>query len=308
LEAFVKLGNGDLGSIDHRAFDFDKKSLRGNKRISYFRQPPLTRTNACCHFYWCGTPRAKHTNLKWPNWSISKRGFEAPLTTHQGVTTSVQTDYFHHVRREIAPLLPMHAKCIVDVGCGIGATSAWLKSRYPDARTIGLEGNAAIRGELATNVDELHIVDLNGPLPEVGHPDLILFLDVLEHLLAPDKVLAGLARRLAPGGTVIVSLPNVAHLSVSFPLFVRGRFDYADAGILDRTHLHFFVRASAIALLNNAGLRVEKGVKSGFQGPRTRLIDFVTFGLLHDHLAKQYIISGVKMTSIGQGEIEWYMN
>jgi SAM-dependent methyltransferase len=220
----------------------------------------------------------------------------------------VQTDYFHRVRREIAPLLPKQARCVVDVGCGVGATSAWLKSRYPDAHMIGLEGNLAVREELACNVDEFHIVDLNGALPEVGHPDLILFLDVLEHLLEPHKVLADLANRLAPGGTVIVSLPNIAHLSVSLPLFIRGRFDYADAGILDRTHLRFFVRRSALALLNGAGLRVEKAVRSGFQGPRARWLNFVTFGLLQDHLTKQYILSGAKRNSTGQGEIEWFVD
>ncbi len=215
------------------------------------------------------------------------------------------SNYFHHVRREIAPLLPTQAKRIVDVGCGVGATAAWIKSRYPDAHTIGLEGNAAIHEELAANVDEFHIIDLNGALPDVGRPDLILFLDVLEHLFAPDKVLAGLVSQLAPGGTVIVSLPNVAHLSVSLPLLLRGRFDYEDAGILDRTHLRFFVRSSAITMLNDAGLRVEKGLQSGLQGPKSRLLDSLTFGLIRDHLTKQYILSGTRMNGSGQGKIEW---
>ncbi|MBZ5671576.1 MAG: hypothetical protein LAO04_17845, partial [Acidobacteriia bacterium] len=43
----------------------------------------------------------------------------------------------------------------------------------------------------------------------------------------------------APGGTVIVSVPNVAHLWVRLSL-LAGRFDYADRGILDRSHLRFF--------------------------------------------------------------------
>jgi trans-aconitate methyltransferase len=213
--------------------------------------------------------------------------------------------YFDRVRSEIAPLLPTRATRIVDVGCGVGATSAWLKARYPDAYTIGLEGNAAIREELAANVDELHIVDLNGALPDVGRPDLVLFLDVLEHLSSPDKVLAGLVGQLAPQGVVIVSLPNVAHLSVSLPLLFRARFDYADAGILDRTHMRFFVRSSAVTLLNNAGLRVEKALQSGLQGPRARLLDALTFGQMRDHLTKQYILCGVKMNGTAQGDIAW---
>src|ERR1035438_6164605 len=128
--------------------------------------------------------------------------------------------YFSFVRTDIEPLLPPTASRIVDVGCGIGATSAWLKTRYPRARTVGLEGNGAVLEQLSANVDEARVVDLSGPAPDIGQADLILCLDVLEHLTAPEKLLSNLAAQLAPGGTVIVSLPNVAHLSVSLPLLL----------------------------------------------------------------------------------------
>jgi hypothetical protein len=35
-----------------------------------------------------------------------------------------------------------------------------------------------------------------------------------------------------------------------------GRFDYADRGILDRTHLRFFTRKTLVAMLENAGLEI----------------------------------------------------
>jgi hypothetical protein len=56
---------------------------------------------------------------------------------------------------------------------------------------------------------------------------------------------------------VIVSVPNVAHLWVRLSLLV-GRFDYADRGILDRTHLRFFTRRTLLELLRSAGLRVDE--------------------------------------------------
>jgi SAM-dependent methyltransferase len=205
---------------------------------------------------------------------------------------SMASAYFHFVRTDIAPLLPASASHIVDVGCGAGGTLAWLKKRYPQAYTVGLEGNASLAQELAVNSDEFHIVDLNGDLPNIGSPDLLLFLDVLEHLPNPEKLLRHLTAELAPGGTVIVSLPNIAHLSVSIPLLVWGRFDYADAGILDRTHLRFFVRESAVALMNGAGLKVDKIIESNRGGPKSRLLNWLTFGLLHERLAAQYILSG----------------
>jgi SAM-dependent methyltransferase len=199
--------------------------------------------------------------------------------------------YYTFVRSEIAPLLPQTAKRILDVGCGVGASSAWLKSLYPESYTVGLEGNGALLPELASNVDEPHIVDLNGSWPDVGAVDLVLLLDVLEHLVDPQKALARIMEMMTEDGTVIISLPNVAHLSVSLPLLLRGRFDYTDAGILDRTHLHFFYQETALNLARRAGLVVEKGLMGGVMGPKTRLIDRLTFGLIRDRLAKQYIFS-----------------
>jgi SAM-dependent methyltransferase len=220
----------------------------------------------------------------------------------------VATDaaYYHYIRYEIEPLLPPTARRIVDVGTGTGRTAAWLRSRFPESRTIGLEVNGALLDELAGNVDEALIVDLNAGIPDIGSPDLILCLDVLEHLVDPREVLAQLAARLSRGGTVIVSLPNVAHLSVSLPLLLRGRFEYRDAGILDRTHLRFFVRDSAIALLNQAGLVVRQGIRSGLTGSKTKLADTVTLGLLRDRLAKQYILAGTPaVEGATQGDIRW---
>ncbi len=222
---------------------------------------------------------------------------------------TAESQYFRFVRREILPLLPATATRILDVGAGVGATSAWLSTRYEGCTTVALEGSRAVEPVLRGNVDEVHIVDLNGPLPDVGAPDLVLLLDVLEHLVDPWDVLQRIVNIAAPQATVIVSVPNIAHLSVSLPLLVRGTFDYRDAGILDRTHLRFFVRASAIALLNSAGLRVEKGVRTGFGGPRARLLERLTMGGLRDGLTKQYILAGHRLDPRGQqGRIEWALS
>jgi SAM-dependent methyltransferase len=209
--------------------------------------------------------------------------------------------YFGRIRSEIEPLLPSFAARILDVGCGAGRTSAWLASKFPKAHIIGLEGNSSLKEELTRNVTEAHIVDLNDNLPDVGLPDLVLFLDVLEHLLSPESVLRRLTANLAEAGTVIVSLPNIAHLSVALPLLLQGRFEYKDAGILDRTHLHFFVRESIIGLLNRANLIVERGLEYGLGGPRSRLVDRITFGSLRARLVKQYIVAGRRMR---EGEVQ----
>ena len=81
----------------------------------------------------------------------------------------------------------------------------------------------------------------------------ILLLDVLEHLVDPAALLARVRSWLAPGGRLLISLPNVAHAAVRLSL-LHGRFPRTDTGLLDRTHLHFFDRSQLDLLLTGAGL------------------------------------------------------
>jgi hypothetical protein len=119
-------------------------------------------------------------------------------------------------------------------------------------------------------------------------------------------MLKKIIKLLEPQGCVIVSVPNIAHLSVSLPLLLLRRFDYRDAGILDRTHLRFFVKETAIKLLNNADLIVTKALISGIQGPRTKILDRLSGGLLRHHLARQYIMRGeLNNQEISQPRIRW---
>jgi len=77
----------------------------------------------------------------------------------------------------------------------------------------------------------------------------------------PWNVLRRYRDLLGKGGTVVVSVPNIGHRTVLDGL-VRGKFEYTDAGILDRTHLRFFTRASAIDLLQRSGFHVERIVRN----------------------------------------------
>jgi 2-polyprenyl-3-methyl-5-hydroxy-6-metoxy-1,4-benzoquinol methylase len=83
---------------------------------------------------------------------------------------------------------------------------------------------------------------------------VIVCADVLEHTVDPDRVLRLLRAAAADDAVFIVSLPNVAHLAVRLML-LSGRFPRMDRGILDRTHLHFYTRATAEAMLQGAGLQ-----------------------------------------------------
>jgi 2-polyprenyl-3-methyl-5-hydroxy-6-metoxy-1,4-benzoquinol methylase len=93
-------------------------------------------------------------------------------------------------------------------------------------------------------------------LKERKYFDRIVLGDVLEHLPNPLQALERLNPALREDGKFIISVPNVAHVTVRLKLLM-GHFEYTDRGILDRTHQRFFTRKSFHALLQAAGLRVE---------------------------------------------------
>jgi SAM-dependent methyltransferase len=220
-------------------------------------------------------------------------------------TGDSETGYFGHVRREIGALLPMEANDILEVGCASGLTLKWLKSRYPQARTTGVDGFVANLPLIQANADVGLIADLDRPLPSLGMFDLILALDVLEHLRDAEQVLATLvSQHLKPGGSVIVSLPAVSHYSVSLPLLLARKFQYAEAGILDRTHLRLYVEDSSVGLMNKAGLNVVDGLLGGLSGRRVRIANSMTGGMLKHWLTKQYIMRGV-VAAGGQPPVRW---
>ena len=155
--------------------------------------------------------------------------------------------------------LEQHRPVVLDVGCGSGPLGALLAGAQIEL--VGVDADPELLDYAgAFGYSALHQVDLEGgELPAAVEPaDIIVFADVLEHCRRPDEVLARLLDRcLRPGGTVIVSLPNVAHWYVRAQL-LAGRWRYADRGILDRTHLRFFTRDTGAALLAVAGVHVAR--------------------------------------------------
>jgi GT2 family glycosyltransferase/2-polyprenyl-3-methyl-5-hydroxy-6-metoxy-1,4-benzoquinol methylase/glycosyltransferase involved in cell wall biosynthesis len=173
-----------------------------------------------------------------------------------GAPAAIQA-YFQNARPEVAALVPLTARRILDVGCGAGALGAALKARSPESKVYGLEGNgeaAAQARKLLDGVAEVDLDRMEAVLPfDPQVFDCIICADVLEHLKDPAAQLIHLKRHLAPDGALVLSLPNVRFFRVVHDLVVHGAWTYQDEGILDRTHLKFFTRASILDLLAKTG-------------------------------------------------------
>lgn len=87
--------------------------------------------------------------------------------------------------------------------------------------------------------------------------DHIIFADVLEHLRDPLKVLRTAKEFLKEDGTILLSVPNLAHNSVLIDL-MNNKFEYNSIGLLDDTHIHFFTKTSLDKMVEEAGLYTSK--------------------------------------------------
>lgn len=93
--------------------------------------------------------------------------------------------------------------------------------------------------------------------------DYIIFADVLEHLRSPELVLKKCQSYLKDQGSILCSVPNIAHSSVILSL-LNDDFTYKDYGLLDRTHISFFTRRTFRTLCKECGYQVvfESAIKS----------------------------------------------
>lgn len=209
-------------------------------------------------------------------------------------TPELREDYHALVREDVFPLVPSGGGTLLDVGGGVGATAAKL-------RELGYFDKVGVADRVAHNVTSLgldfrHSGDLEDGdfLDDVigaeGPFQCILCLDVLEHLRDPWGIVKQLHAALVPGGVIVASLPNVRNYKVLLPLAFRNRWTLTDAGVLDRTHLRFFVRSTAIDLMTSSGLVVDKVASNPSGGRAVRLFRALTLGQLNSFTDLQYLI------------------
>lgn len=206
--------------------------------------------------------------------------------------------YFSSPRTDIAPLLPADITRVLEVGCGTGATLRWLKTSGLCRIAVGVELFDEAANLAREHADEVLVGDAEVLVAnrfEAESFDLILCLDVLEHLVDPWRFMDHIERLLKVGGTVICSIPNVRHLSVLLPLVFAGHWRYSSSGLLDRTHLRFFTREGALDLATTERLRVSRWLRKIPRPPsKIGIANVLSLGLLKDVLAFQYLIASTK--------------
>ncbi|MDR3518910.1 MAG: class I SAM-dependent methyltransferase [Azospirillaceae bacterium] len=150
------------------------------------------------------------------------------------------------------------AATVLDLGCGPGVLGRFTTALKPCVFDA-VEGDPAAAAVAQphyrdiVNAD-LQTADLARALPDRRY-DFIVLADVLEHLEAPGRLLRRLPPLLNPDGRLLISIPNVGYAGLVSEL-LAGRFEYRSCGLIDRTHVRFFTRASLYRFLALNGFAI----------------------------------------------------
>lgn len=194
-------------------------------------------------------------------------------------------EYFAGARADFVARLPRDKTAsVLEVGCGSGATGALALSRGRAGRYVGLELDDKAAAQAGNVLSEVLVGDVEHiDLPWLPTAfDALILSEVLEHLIDPWAALIKLSRVLRPGALVLASSPNVSHWRVVREL-ARGRFNLAEHGVFDRTHMRWFTPETFADMFEAAGFRVEQvGPVTPFSA-RTQILSCFTKGRF-DHL------------------------
>jgi len=200
-----------------------------------------------------------------------RHGLHNPLMDSNFTTT-------HTYHREIQPgehssLAALAARVprgegaqVLDLGCGTGALGRHVRQGNPQTVFDGLtlsdeEATLAQASYRRVVVADLETADLSAVFGGQRY-QCIVCADVLEHLKSPERVLAACQPLLSDDGMLLLSVPNAAYCGLIAEL-MEGEFRYRTEGLLDRTHLRFFTRASLHRFLseNSWHVAASEGVR-----------------------------------------------
>jgi ubiquinone/menaquinone biosynthesis C-methylase UbiE len=168
------------------------------------------------------------------------------------------TDLFNQT---IFDILPNNTKKILEIGTGSGAMAKAYKSINKNVNYVGVEIDPGYQSLSERYCDTVYLENFESPtealLNESDDADFIIFSDVLEHMHNPWEVLRNLSKRIPDRCRILASIPNIQHWSIQIRL-LNGDFEYADSGLLDRTHVRFFTRKTMIQLFSNNGFSINQ--------------------------------------------------
>ena len=209
--------------------------------------------------------------------------------------------YFSYCRTDLLDFVPRKkGNRILEIGAGSGETLLKAKEMGLAEEIVGIELQTIEKSNQSHPkmdrfiIGDIERMDLDF---EENYFDVILCGDVLEHLVDPWQCLQKLRSYVREGGIIIASIPNVRYWKISMGLLFGGRWDYTDSGVLDRSHLRYFVKNTILDMFDDAGFKIQNIKQSGPQrkwGLASWALNGLTFGIFSDLLTVSYVIVASK--------------
>ncbi len=205
-------------------------------------------------------------------------------------------EYFEHARCELLDLIPFNNRNakILEIGAGTGNTLLYAKSNQFAKEVYGIElFKLENSNQSSQEFEDFIIGDIEKlQLPyEENFFDVILFADVLEHLVDPSAVIKKIKPFLKKDGVVIASIPNIRNWRIMYEILINGNFKYTNEGILDRTHLRFFTKKNIIDLFEGNNFKLLNIISNiEIVKSKSKILNKLTLGLFSEFLAVQYFV------------------
>jgi SAM-dependent methyltransferase len=173
----------------------------------------------------------------------------------------VEYEKRRHIRDALRRLKQSHAIChqdVAELGSGLGFN---LEVFAGDSRIVGIEGLSAAADSATSRGIQTIVADLADPVPlESGKYDLVLCVDVLEHLLDPAHCVEEAHRILKPDGLLVVNVPNHFSLSGRLRIIMGSGIDsiefFPHHADWNYPHVRFFRHSSIIELLRGCNFQI----------------------------------------------------
>lgn len=167
--------------------------------------------------------------------------------------------YYEHMPKEHAIVLDWikEKKEVLEFGCHTGYFSSAMQKKGCSVTGVELFEPALEKAEPYLEKAILGNVEDPEVWKQIGEKkyDAVLFMHVLEHLVDPDRVLRNTHHVLKDDGLLIICLPNINNWVDRWDIF-RGKFNYTETGVMDRTHLKFYNVKTARDFIERNGFKV----------------------------------------------------
>ncbi len=154
---------------------------------------------------------------------------------------------------------------IIDVGCGRGVILADLISNGYSASGCDISSETVT--ELVQNGYEAFLCDLETePLP--GKYDVVLWLEVLQQVFDPIKVIGNFSGALYKNGYMIISVPNEFHIVSRLKML----FGKSHLGHFEESHIRLFTPKRARQMFEKSEMKIDKSISVSIVPPGIKFL------------------------------------